>query len=69
MAQGPGEDLAGCAGCAGFGCALIGITILAGMLLFAYGVVVLVMRSAFGIELPNPVDWLPPEWAEYIPMS
>ena len=32
------------------------------MLLGMYGVAVLVLRHAFGIELPNPVGWLPPEW-------
>lgn len=59
MAQGPADPI-------GSGCGLIVLPL---FLLFWYGVFVLVMRHAFGIELPNPVDWLPPEWAEYIPMS
>jgi hypothetical protein len=30
-------------------------------LLVSYGVVAIVFRFAFGVELPNPVDWLPSE--------
>ncbi len=37
------------------------------ILLFWYGIAVLVFRFAFGIDLPNPVDWLPPEWQKHIP--
>lgn len=59
------SDANGCAGC--FGCLLIGVPILAAALLVAYGVVVIVLRSAFGIELPNPLDWLPPDWRKLIP--
>lgn len=62
MAQG-GDEVAGC------GCMLILLPMFGAGLLLVYGVFVLVMRAAFGIELPNPVDWLPPEWAEYIPTS
>lgn len=55
-------------GCCGLGC-LIMIPFLIVILLFIYGVFVLVMRSAFGIELPNPIDWLPPDWRDFIPTS
>jgi hypothetical protein len=37
-------------------------------LLVLYGIVVLIMRHAFGIELPNPFDWLPPEWRQKLPI-
>ncbi len=33
-------------------------------LLIAYGVIMLIFRHAFGVELPNPFDWLPTEWQE-----
>ena len=31
-------------------------------LLVAYGVVLLIFRNAFGVELPNPFDWLGLSW-------
>jgi hypothetical protein len=37
------------------------------VLLIMYGVVVIVFRQAFGVELPNPVDWLPTEWRQMLP--
>jgi hypothetical protein len=36
-------------------------------LVFCYGVLVLVFRHAFGVELPNPFDLLPLEWQRHIP--
>jgi len=32
--------------------------------LLLYGVAVIVFRMAFGIELPDPISWLPTEWQE-----
>ncbi len=34
------------------------IVVGAAILLFWYGVAVLVFRYAFGVELPNPFDWI-----------
>jgi len=50
----------------GCGCffVLIGVPI---ALLIGYGVIILLFRYAFGIELPNPFDWLPTEWREKLP--
>lgn len=42
--------------------AVIALTVGTTFLLVGYGVLVLVFRHAFGVELPNPFDWLPPEW-------
>jgi hypothetical protein len=44
------------------GCALIGLLYMAviwlfGALLF-YGVVVIIFKYAYGVELPNPMHWL-----------
>jgi hypothetical protein len=65
-----GDDLA--AGCAMGMVALVGYALGAvfmGLwLLVLYGIVVLIMRHAFGIELPNPFDWLPPEWRQKLPI-
>jgi hypothetical protein len=33
-------------------------------LLVIYGVAVIVLRHAFGLECPNPFDWLPTEWRQ-----
>jgi hypothetical protein len=33
---------------------------------FSLIIAVLVFRFAFGAELPNPIDWLPESWREYI---
>ncbi len=38
---------------------ILGVPFLAFLLLVAYGAVVIVFREAFGVELPNPFDWLP----------
>ncbi len=43
------------------GC-LLALLLFVVLFLVAYGVIVIVLRSAFGIELPNPLNWLPPEW-------
>jgi len=44
------------------GCALIGFLYIAAIWLFGallfYGVVVIIFRYAFGVELPNPMHWL-----------
>mgnify|MGYP001095770524 FL=1 len=48
------------------GCLVVLLPILLAVLLFVYGVFVIVMRNAFGIDLPNPLDWLPPDWAEFL---
>jgi hypothetical protein len=32
-----------------------------------YWFAVVVVRSAFGIDLPNPADLLPREWRGYLP--
>jgi hypothetical protein len=37
--------------------ATLGIAMGSAMLLFCYGIVVLVFRHAFGVELPNPFNW------------
>jgi len=43
------------------GCAIIGLLYAAAIWLFiallAYGVVVIIFRYAFGVELPNPFHW------------
>jgi hypothetical protein len=44
----------GCLIAAGVAVAAVAISIYAGVGLFLYGVVVLVFRNAFGIELPHP---------------
>lgn len=36
---------------------------------FFYGVAVLVFRHAFGVELPNPFIWLPPDWQRWLGMQ
>ena len=56
-------------GCLGYGCLIIMIPISVAILLLIYGLAVIILRAAFGIELPNPVDWLPDSWREYIPRS
>ena len=35
--------------------------------LIAYGVVIMIFRHAFGIELPNPFELLPIEWRQKLP--
>jgi hypothetical protein len=53
----------------GNGCAtvIIGVPLFLIWIVVAYGIVTLVFRYAFGIQLPNPVGWLPVEWQHYIP--
>jgi hypothetical protein len=36
-------------------------------LLIAYAVIILIFRHAFGIELPNPFEFLPAELREKLP--
>jgi hypothetical protein len=38
-------------------------------LLGAYWLFVVIARSAFGIELPDPADALPQEWRAHIPRT
>lgn len=56
-----GDDTA-----AGCGCIVLGLPLFLAFLLLVYGVFVIVMREAFGIELPNPLNWLPPAWVEFL---
>jgi hypothetical protein len=56
-------------GCAGLFVGLIALPIRIVVVLFWYGLAMLVFRYAFGIELPNPFDWLPPEAKTYSPYS
>jgi hypothetical protein len=53
-------------GCLG---ALIMLPFAAISLLVIYGITMLVFRFAFGVELPNPIDWLPESWREHIPRT
>mgnify|MGYP003146372423 CR=1 FL=1 len=48
---------------AGCGC-ILAVPVMLVALLIAYGVLVIVIRNAFGVELPNPVDLLPTDWAD-----
>ena len=47
---------------------LVGLAFAALWLLIAYGVIILIFRHAFGIELPNPFEFLPAEWRERLPL-
>lgn len=40
----------------------IGLLFSGFVLLLLYGIAVLIFRNAFGVELPNPADWLPTDW-------
>jgi hypothetical protein len=46
---------------------LMGLLYTALWLLIAYGVVIMIFRHAFGIELPNPFELLPTEWRQKLP--
>jgi hypothetical protein len=46
---------------------MMGLLLTALWLLIAYGVVIMIFRHAFGIELPNPFDLLPIEWRQRFP--
>lgn len=50
------------------GCAFLGCLLLVPSLFFWYVVAVVVFRYAFGIELPNPLNYLMPDW-QHIPRS
>lgn len=43
---------------------MMGLLLTALWLLIAYGVVIMIFRHAFGIELPNPFELLPIEWRQ-----
>jgi hypothetical protein len=47
----------------------IGIPLVLASLLVAYWLVVIILRQAGGIELPDPIDWLPTEWRQHLPLS
>jgi hypothetical protein len=46
---------------------MMGLVLIALWLLIAYGVVIMIVRHAFGIELPNPFELLPIEWRQKFP--
>lgn len=46
---------------------MMGLLLTALWLLIAYGVVIMIFRHAFGIELPNPFELLPIEWRQKFP--
>jgi len=46
---------------------LMGLMLIALWLLITYGVVIMVFRHAFGIELLNPFELLPIEWRQKFP--
>jgi hypothetical protein len=48
---------------------LVGLAFSALMILIGYGVVLLIFRHAFGLELPNPIEWLPAEWRQKSPAA
>jgi hypothetical protein len=41
---------------------VIGLLFSGFILLILYGIAVLIFRNAFGVELPNPLDWVPSDW-------
>jgi len=46
----------------------IGIPVVLATLLVTYWLVVIILRQAGGIELPDPIDWLPTEWRKHLPL-
>jgi hypothetical protein len=46
---------------------MMGLVLTALWLLIAYGVVIVIFRHGFGIELPNPFELLPTEWRQRFP--
>ena len=46
----------------------IGIPVVLASLLVAYWLVVTILRLVGGIELPDPIDWLPTEWTQHLPL-
>jgi hypothetical protein len=46
----------------------IGIPLVLASLLVAYWLVVTILRLAGVIELPDPIDWLPTEWTQHLPL-
>ena len=45
-----------------------GIPLVFVSLLVAYWLVVTILRLAGVIELPDPIDWLPAEWTQNLPI-
>lgn len=57
-----GDDiLAGTIGC------LFAAVVGSFILLLFYGAIVILFRYAFGVELPNPFDFLPADWQKKSP--
>ena len=46
----------------------IGIPLVLASLLVAYWLVVTILRLVGVIELPDPIDWLPTEWTQHLPL-
>jgi len=46
----------------------IGIPVVLASLLVAYWLVVIILRLFGVIELPDPIDWLPTEWTQHLPL-
>ena len=46
----------------------IGIPLVFASLLVAYWLVVTILRLTGMIELPDPIDWLPAEWTQNLPL-
>jgi hypothetical protein len=46
----------------------IGIPLVFVSLLVAYWLVVTILRLTGIIELPDPIDWLPAEWTQNLPL-
>jgi uncharacterized membrane protein (Fun14 family) len=46
----------------------IGIPLVVVSLLVAYWLVVTILRLAGVVELPDPIDWLPAEWTQNLPI-
>ena len=46
----------------------IGIPLVFVSLLVAYWLVVTILRLTGIIELPDPIDWLPAEWMQNLPL-
>ncbi|MDJ0513546.1 MAG: hypothetical protein QNJ62_08905 [Methyloceanibacter sp.] len=46
----------------------IGIPLILVSLLVAYWLVVVILRLAGVVELPDPIDWLPQEWTKDLPI-
>lgn len=61
----------GRAGCLAFLILVFVIQVVVGsfLLLALYGAILLIFRHAFGVELPNPIDYIPSDWRAVLPRS